>query len=60
MIKDSAAKQPGNPEIQYHAGVLAQKMGQPEVAKEHFQRVVSAGGKYPDKDKAVKALTEIK
>jgi len=60
LIKDSAAKQPGNPEIQYHAGVLAQKMGQPEVAKEHFQRVVSAGGKYPDKDKAVKALTEIK
>src|SRR5213593_4127599 len=60
LIKESAAKQPGNPEIQYHAGVLAQKMGQPELAKEHFQRVVSAGGNYPGKEKAVKALTELK
>src|SRR3989441_1002700 len=60
LIKESAAKQPGNPEIQYHAGVLAQKMGQPELAKQHFQRVVASGNNYSNKDKAVKALSEIK
>src|SRR2546429_2576783 len=60
LIKESAAKQPSNPEIQYHAGVLAQKMGQPELAKQHFQRVVASGNNYSNKDKAVKALSEIK
>ncbi len=63
LLKDSAAKVPRNSEIQYHAGVVALKIGQTDVAREHFQRVLTAAegifvGK--DKDAAKKALAELR
>lgn len=60
LLKDSAAKLPGNPEVQLHAGVVARTIGQKDAAREHFLRVVSIEGNFAGKDEAKKALAELR
>jgi hypothetical protein len=59
LLKESAAKLPASPEIQYHLGMAALKTGDTETARTSLGRAVNAPATFAGKDDARKALTEL-
>jgi tetratricopeptide (TPR) repeat protein len=59
LLRDSAAKLPDNPEVQYHAGMAARQLGQVETARTFLKRAVAFAGEFPAKRDARKALSEL-
>jgi tetratricopeptide (TPR) repeat protein len=58
-LKESAAKQPSEPEVQYHLGLCHEAMGQSDLARAAFQRSVSSRD-FPAKSDAQRRLATLK
>jgi tetratricopeptide (TPR) repeat protein len=57
LIKESALKLPGNPEIQFHLGMASYMMGDMDSARMAFGRANSATGEFPGKEEAKRRLS---
>ena len=60
LLKDSAAKFPANPEIQYHLGMAAAAAGDREAARQALSIAAAATTPFPGQDEAKKALAALK
>ena len=59
LIRESAAKIPDNPEIQYHLGMASQMGGQNDAARAAFERAASASGEFPGKSSIKERLASL-
>jgi len=59
-LKESAAKLPENPEIQYHLGMAALKAGDTDTAKKGLAAATASSTNFPGKEDARRALAELK
>jgi tetratricopeptide (TPR) repeat protein len=59
LLRESAGKLADNPEVQYHAGMAARRVGQLDVARAFLQRATDAPGKFSGQQEAEKALAEL-
>jgi tetratricopeptide (TPR) repeat protein len=55
-LRDSAAKLPDNPEVQYHLGVAYLKLEKNDQAREHLTRALELGGNFNGAEEARIAL----
>lgn len=60
LLKDSPAKLPGNPEIQYHLGMVSAAAGDREAARQALAAAAAAPTPFPGQDEAKKALAALK
>jgi Flp pilus assembly protein TadD len=60
LLKESAAKLPENPEVQYHLGMAALKVGDTETAKKSLAAATAASTNFVGKDEARQALAQLK
>jgi tetratricopeptide (TPR) repeat protein len=60
LLKESAAKLPDNPEVQYHLGMAALKVGDTETAKKSLAAATAASADFPGKDEARQALAQLR
>jgi tetratricopeptide (TPR) repeat protein len=60
LLKESAAKLPENPEIQYHLGMAALKAGDTEIARRSLAKATAAPTHFAGKEEAQKTLTQLK
>ncbi|OGK78461.1 MAG: hypothetical protein A2X52_15105 [Candidatus Rokubacteria bacterium GWC2_70_16] len=60
LLKDSAAKLPGNPEVQYHLGMASAAAGDKEAARQALTLAVAGRSEFRGKEEARKALAELK
>jgi Flp pilus assembly protein TadD len=60
LLKESAAKLPENPEVQYHLGMAALKVGDTETAKKSLAAATAASTNFVGKDEARRALAQLK
>ena len=60
LFKDSAAKLPGNPEIQYHLGMVSAQLGDKEAARQALSIAAAAPTPFPGQDEDRKALAALK
>jgi tetratricopeptide (TPR) repeat protein len=60
LLRESASKLPENPEIQYHLGMAASKVGDTDAARRALARAVSAPADFGGKTEARKALAALK
>jgi Flp pilus assembly protein TadD len=60
LLKESAAKLPENPEIQYHLGMAALKAGDTEIARRSLAKATAAPTHFAGKEEARKTLTQLK
>lgn len=56
----SAAKLPDSPNVQYHLGMVARKLGQMETARAALTKAVSSPQNFPGKDDTRRALAQLK
>jgi tetratricopeptide (TPR) repeat protein len=56
LFKESAAKLPDNPEVQYHLGLAYLKTGEKENARSTLAAAVRSPGNFPGKEEARKTL----
>jgi len=56
LFKESAAKLPDNPEVQYHLGLAYLKTGEKENARSALAAAVRSPGDFPGKEEARKTL----
>src|SRR5262249_33546697 len=59
LLKESAAKLPDQPVVQYHLGVASLKAGDKQGARKALTAAINSPGSFPEKDEARKALAEI-
>jgi tetratricopeptide (TPR) repeat protein len=59
LLKESAAKLPDNPEIQYHLGMTHYKLKDNEAAKQSLARALKLRPQFPGADEARRTLAEI-
>src|ERR1700730_4214211 len=57
LLQDSAAKLPGQPEIEYHLGMAHYILGQEGPARTALQKAADASADFPGKDDARKRLS---
>src|SRR3989442_1335799 len=60
LLKESAAKLPENPEVQYHLGMAALKVGDTETARKSLAAAIAAPANFVGKDEARQALAQLK
>lgn len=60
VLKQSAAKLPESPGVQYHLGMAAQKMGDTTMARTALTKAVGASTEFAGKEEARKALARLK
>ena len=60
LLKDSAAKLPGNPQIQYHLGMVSAQLGDTEAARQALSLAAAASTPFPGQDEAKTALAALK
>ena len=60
LLRESAAKRPESPEIQYHLGMASLKSGDADTARTALSRAVSSPASFPGKDEAKQALATLK
>jgi len=60
LLKESAAKLPENPEVQYHLGMAALKVGDTETAKKSLAAATAAPTNFVGKDEDRQALAQLK
>ena len=60
LLKDSAAKLPGNPQIQYHLGMVSAQVGDKEAARQALSIAAAVPAPFPGQDEARKALAALK
>jgi tetratricopeptide (TPR) repeat protein len=60
LLRESADKLPGNPEVQYHLGMAAHKTGDNETARRALTAAVSSPTAFYGKDEASALLAELK
>jgi len=60
LLKDSAAKRPGNPQIQYHLGMVSAQLGDTEAAHRALSIAAAAPTPFPGQDEAKKALAALR
>jgi len=60
LLKEGAAKLPDNPEVQYHLGMAALKMGDTEAAKKTLAAATAASKDFVRKAEARQALAQLK
>ena len=57
LLRESAAKLPTEPEVQYHLGMTYYMLGQAEAAKGAFQAALAGGGNFTGKDEVQRRLS---
>ncbi len=57
LLRESATKLPGNPEVQFHLGMTNYMMGQVDAARSAFEEAGHATVDFPDKGEAQRRLT---
>jgi tetratricopeptide (TPR) repeat protein len=60
LLHESAAKLPDNPEAQYHLGMAAYMMGQPDVALAALEKAAAAKEDFPGKAEAERRVAYLK
>lgn len=60
MLKQSAAKLPESPSVQYHLGMTAQKLGDTTMARAALTKAVGASNDFAGKEEARKTLAQLK
>ena len=60
LLKDSVAKLPGNPMIQYHLGMVSAQVGDKDAACQALSIAAAATTPFPGQDEARKALAALK
>ena len=60
LLKESAAKLPESPEVQYHLGMALLKAGDWEAAKRSLVTAAAARTNFVGKEEAKKALAQLK
>src|SRR5207302_5736961 len=60
LLRDSAAKLPDNPEIQYHLGMASVKVGDRDAARKALTVAAMSSASFLGKDEARKVLAELK
>jgi len=60
LLQESAAKLPENPEVQYHLGMAALKVGETETAKKSLAAATAAPKDFIGKEEARRALAQLK
>src|SRR4030095_15436541 len=60
LLKESAAKLPESPEVQYHLGMAALKVGDTTTAKRSLTTAVAASASFAGKEEAQKALAQLR
>lgn len=60
VLTNSAAKLPDSPSVQYHLGMVAQKLGQTETARAALTKAVSSPQDFPGRDEARRALAQLR
>ncbi len=60
LLRDSAAKLPQNPTVQYHFAMASQKVGDVQGARQALERAVSSQASFPEKEEARKALAALR
>jgi putative PEP-CTERM system TPR-repeat lipoprotein len=56
LLTDSANRQPSDPEVQFHLGMVEYMLGQEEPARETLKHAVDMAPQFPDRDEAVRRL----
>ena len=56
ILQESAEKAPDTPEIQFHLGMTAYMMGQPDVAKAALRKAAASDKDFPGKDESKRRL----
>ena len=59
LLKESAAKLPENPEVQYHFGMASYKAGDKASARKALAKAVASAGGFGGRDEARKVLAEL-
>jgi Flp pilus assembly protein TadD len=59
-LKDSAAKLPNNPQVQYHLGMAYAQVGDKDNARKALTAATSAPSDFSGKDEARKTLAALK
>ena len=60
ILQGSAAKLPDSPEVQFHLGMTAYVMGQPDLARVALQKAASATNDFPGKEESKRHLALLK
>jgi tetratricopeptide (TPR) repeat protein len=60
LLKESAAKLPDNPGVQYHLGLASLKVGDKAGAQKALTAAVNSPGTFAGKDEARRALADLK
>jgi tetratricopeptide (TPR) repeat protein len=60
LLTESAGKLPGNPQVQYHLGMVYAKLGDNENARKALGLAVSSGQSFHGKNEARKVLADLK
>jgi tetratricopeptide (TPR) repeat protein len=60
LLKESAAKLPESPEVQYHFGMASLKAGDKETAKKSLATAAASPANFVGKEEAKKALAQLK
>jgi Flp pilus assembly protein TadD len=60
VLKESAARVPADPGIQYHLGVASQAVGDTDSARRALRRAVDSPASFSDKEAARRALAALK
>src|SRR5207247_4896672 len=60
LLRESAARLPENPEVQYHLGMASLKVGDKDTARKSLATAVAATTSFAGKEEAKKALAELK
>jgi len=60
LLKESAAKLPDNPQVQYHLGMAYQQVGDMDAARKALQFAVASPVAFVGKEEAQKALANLK
>ena len=59
LLKESAARLPENPEVQYHFGMASYKAGDKASARKALAKAVASAGGFGGRDEARKVLAEL-
>src|SRR5882762_6131072 len=60
LLKDSAAKLPSNPQVQYHLGMVSAQLGDKEAARQALSIAAASPAPFPGQDEARKALAALR
>jgi len=60
ILQESAAKLPDSPEVQFHLGMTAYRMGQADLAKVALQKAANSAKDFPGKEESKRHLALLK